>query len=120
MSDAQYKRAFYRYCYGLIIGLVLVYIAYFTATNGWLDGGALAGLLLGVALPQFLVQMIVFLHVGDEKQPRWTLWSILYVFAMLAIIVGASLWIMANMNYNMHMTPEQMEEYMLEQNKKGF
>ena len=40
--------------------------------------------------------------------------------AMLLIIVVGSLWIMANMNYNMHMSPEQIKDYMIEQNKKGF
>ncbi len=120
MSESAYKKALYRYCGGFIAALVLVYAMYFTTVNGWLSGAPLAALLLGLALVQFGVQMVVFLHVFDEAKPRWTLWSIIYSFVMLLIIVLASLWIMANLNYNMHMTPEQMEQYMLEQNKKGF
>lgn len=120
MNETEYKKQFYRYSVGFVIALVLVYIAFFTTVNNWLGGNALAVLLMVVASAQLFVQMWLFLHVSDESKPRWTLWSILYTGAMLLIIVVASLWIMANMNYNMHATPEQMKEFMLEQNKKGF
>ena len=120
MSESEYTQIYRRYLLGFGGGLALVFTAYFAVTNAWLAGMALAGALLLIALVQFVVQMVVFLHVLDEKKPRWTLWSIGYTVVMLLIIVLASLWIMANMNYNMHMTPEQMQEFMLEQNKKGF
>lgn len=120
MSERAYQKAFRRYLIGFASGLGLVYVAYFTATNGWLDGITLAGVLLAVAAIQFVIQLVVFLHILEEAKPRWTMWSIVYSIAMLLIVVVASLWIMANMNYNMHMSPEQMQEFMLEQNKKGF
>lgn len=120
MSDKDYRQQFYRYCGGLIAALILVYAAYFATVQQWLTGSGLAILLLTVASIQLFVQMVVFLHVYDEKKPRWTLVSIIYTIAMLLIVVVASLWIMANMNYNMHMTPEQMQDFMLEQNRKGF
>ena len=120
MKDTEYKKAFYRYCWGFIAALVLVYLAYFGVTKQWLEGTWLAAFLLVIAGVQFFLQMVVFLHVRQEAKPKWTLWSIIYTFAMVLIIVVASLWIMANMNYNMHMSPEQMQEFMIEQNKKGF
>jgi hypothetical protein len=39
---------------------------------------------------------------------------------MLVVIVAGSLWIMNNLNYNMMMTPEQMDAYMSKQREKGF
>ena len=116
----DYRKKFIAYSWGFLSALVLIYLAYFAVVNGWFEGTTLAIWLLAIATVQFFVQMIVFLHIFDESKPRWTLWSIVYSFAMLLIIVVASLWIMHNMNYNMHMTPQQMEEFMLEQNKKGF
>lgn len=120
MTEREYKRRYYRYVVGFVGALLLVYLAYFAATQQWLEGTGLAVLLLLVASVQLFLQMFVFLHVKEEDKPRFTMWSIVYTFVMVAIIVVASLWIMANMNYNMHMSPEQMEEFMIGQNKKGF
>lgn len=119
-TNKTYRTGVYRYAVGFGVALLIVYTMYLAATGMWLEATGLAALLLCLAAVQFGLQMIVFLHVYDEKRPRWTLWSIIYTIVMLLIVVVASLWIMANMNYNMHMTPEQMNEFMIEQNKKGF
>ncbi|HTK39558.1 MAG TPA: hypothetical protein VL362_01705 [Patescibacteria group bacterium] len=116
----SYQREYRRYVLGLIVALAIVYVAYFSVVNHWFSATALAAWLLALAAGQFLIQLLVFLHVGEEAKPRWTLWSILYTMFMMLIVVVASLWIMANMNYNMGMSPEKMQEYMLEQNQKGF
>lgn len=120
INEAAYQAHIRRYIVGLIAAFTLVYFAYFAVTEAWFAGRALAAWLLAIAAVQFVLQLVVFLHVGQESKPRWTMWSIIYTFLMLLIIVVASLWIMANMNYNMHMSPEQMQDFMLEQNKKGF
>lgn len=117
----QYKKGLYKYTAGLGVALLILYAMYFAVTGRWFESTALAAFLLVMAAAQFSLQMVAFLHVLDEKKgARWTLWSIIYSFIMMLIIVVASLWIMHNMNYNMHMTPQQMEDFMLEQNKKGF
>lgn len=119
-TKTTYRSGVYRYAVGFGFALLIMYTMYFAATGQWLESTGLAALLLGLAAVQFGLQMVVFLHIYDEKGTRWTLWSIIYTIVMLLIVVIASLWIMANMNYNMHMTPEQMNEFMLEQNEKGF
>lgn len=117
----HYRKGVYKYAIGLGFALLIVYTMYFAVVGRWFEATMLAAFLLVLAAVQFGLQMIVFLHVLDESdRPRWTLWSIIYSFLMMLIIVVASLWIMENMNYNMHMSPEQMHEFMLEQNKKGF
>lgn len=118
--EKRYRLGLYKYAIGFGVALLIVYVMYFAVMGQWLESTALAVLLLSLAAVQFGLQMIVFLHALEESRPRWTLWSIIYSFAMMLIIVVASLWIMHNMNYNMHMSPEQMREFMLEQNKKGF
>lgn len=119
-SDQQYRTGVIRYALGFGVALLIVYAMYFAVVGRWFESTMLAAFLLVLAAVQFGLQMIVFLHALDEDKPRWTLWSILYSFAMMLILVVASLWIMHNMNYNMHMSPEQMEQFMLEQNEKGF
>lgn len=119
-DDTQYQRTYRRYSLGFAAALVITYAAYLTTTQQWLSGAWLAAGLLGLAIIQLVVQLVVFLHVAHEKKPRWTLYSIIYSVIMMLIVVLGSLWVMYNLNYNMHATPEQMNEYMLEQNKKGF
>jgi cytochrome o ubiquinol oxidase operon protein cyoD len=118
-NPREYKRRYYRYASGFIAALAVMYGAYFATLNGWF-GNYLPHILLTFAAVQFVVQLVVFLHVGQESKPRFTLWSVVYGFIMMLIIVVASLWIMANMNYNMHLSPDRMNEYMLQQNKKGY
>ena len=117
--EPTYRQAVQRYTLGFALALCLVYLVYFATTGEWFGRSGLALFILGLALVQLVVQLVVFLHVGREGG-KLTPWSIVYGFVMTLIIVGGSLWIMANMNYNMHMSPEQMHEFMLEQNKKGF
>lgn len=118
-SEQSYKQAIYRYTCGFIAALALTYLIYFATTQMWFERVGLAAFILLVAGIQLILQLIVFLHLG-QKNMRLTRLSVIYGFIMMVIIVVASLWIMANMNYNMHMSPEQMQELMLEQNKKGF
>lgn len=119
-SDAVYDAQYRRYAFGFLGALIITGAIYLATTGAWLSGMALAALLLALASAQLLIQLLVFLHIRGEKKPRWTLWSIVYTVVMMLIIVVGSMWIMHNMNYNMHMTPEQMDELMLQQNKKGF
>ncbi len=114
-----YQQEVRRYALGFAAALILVYLVYFATTGGWFERTGLAVFVLLLALMQLVLQLVVFLHLGQKKL-RFTMWSVVYGFIMTLIIVGGSLWIMANMNYNMHMSPEQMHEFMLEQNKKGF
>ncbi len=118
-NDQEYKQAMYRYASGFIAALALVYLVYFATTEQWFGRVGLAIFIMGLAVVQLVIQLVVFLHIG-QKGARLTMWSMIYGFIMTLIIVGGSIWIMANMNYNMHMSPEQMHEYMVEQNKKGF
>lgn len=118
-DEIAYKTAIYRYASGFITALVLVYLVYFATTEQWFSRTGLGIFILALAVIQLVVQLMVFLHIG-QKGARLTMWSIIYGFVMTLIIVGGSLWVMANMNYNMHITPGQMNDYMVEQNKKGF
>ena len=105
--ETAFDYYYHQYELGFIGALIITYVAYFGAINQWF-GSLLPGVLLALATAQFFIQMVVFLHLGKEDKPRYTLISGVYVFLMRLIIVVVSLWIMKNMNYNMHAAPEQM------------
>lgn len=109
-----------KYLIGFILSLVLTFVAYaFVATGG--SGAWLIALLGVLAFLQMIVQLLFFLHLGDEAKPRVKFWAFVFMAVTLLIVVGGSIWIMANMNYNMnHMSPDEKIEYMMHEYGKGF
>ncbi len=103
------------YTAGLVLALVLTLAAFglvFAHVNG-VPGALVSPLLVGVvlvlAMIQLAVQLIFFLHLGLSKGARWNSVMFVITFSGIAVIVIASIWIMAHLNYNM--TPEQMRQY---------
>ncbi len=109
-----------KYTVGFVLSLVLSLAAYFYVTG---NGSAVWLLpVLGVlAVVQMVIQLQFFLHLGDEVGPKYKLASLLFMLGILMIVVGGSLWIMSNLNYNMmHMTPAQKDNYMTTKNNLSF
>lgn len=108
------------YILGFIFAIVLTLIAYFIVINRLLAPNMVIWVIMGLALVQLLVQLVFFLHFGRDKKTRWNNAAFYFMLIILVIIIAGSLWIMNNLNYNMMMTPEKMNEYMLKQSSKGF
>lgn len=68
--------------------------------------------LLGLAVIQLLVQLIFFLHLARESKPRWNLVVLVFAVMVVGIVVGGSIWIMDNLNYNT-MSPSQTDNHIL-------
>jgi cytochrome o ubiquinol oxidase subunit IV len=66
-----------------------------------------------LALVQFVVQLLFFLHLGTERRPRWKQLVFWFMILVVLILVIGSLWIMQNLNYNM-MGIEETKVYMHE------
>jgi cytochrome o ubiquinol oxidase operon protein cyoD len=109
-----------RYTIGFILSLLLTLVAYdlvvYRSASAWLL--AILGLL---AVTQMIVQLVFFLHLGDEVRPRYKFASFVFMAGILVIVVGGSLWIMDNLNHNMmQMSPTEKTNYMMTQHDKGF
>ncbi len=98
------------YVTGFILSLGLTLAAYFIVVNHSFSMSAIIAWIVALALAQFLVQMLFFLHLGREKKPRWKLYVALYMVMVVTILVLGSLWIMSNLNYRM--TPAQINSYL--------
>lgn len=110
-----------RYVLGFILSLALSISAYELAVSGGISVfSTLTIVLLLLATIQMVAQVLLFLHVSSEQKPRWQTYSYIFTWIMLLIIVIGSIWIMRNLDYNMHISPDHVEEYMFEQAKKGF
>lgn len=88
------------YLIGFILSLALTLTSYFLVTDKILAGATLGYTLLGLGTVQMIVQMICFLHLGQESKPHWNSITFLFMLMVLVIIVAGSLWIMSNLNYN--------------------
>lgn len=107
------------YIIGFVSAVVLTILAYMIIVNHWLTGITAIGVISGLAVIQFIVQLYFFLHLGRGINARWNMAAFAFMLITLVILVAGSLWIMYNLNYNM-MTPGQMNSYMKQQSNEGF
>jgi cytochrome o ubiquinol oxidase operon protein cyoD len=104
------------YSIGFLSSIILTVIAYAVVvhdvfTEFW-SPAMIAIILAVLASLQLVIQLLFFLHLGDEEKPRWKLLSFIFAFIILGIVVFGSLWIMFDLNARMMMSPEDMIKYM--------
>lgn len=105
------------YTVGFVLSIVFTLAAYFLVVDKVLSGRQLVLAIVGLAVAQLFVQLVFFLHLGRESRPRWNQMTFWFAALVVVIVVFGSIWIMENLDYNM--MPDEMNQYMLEQNKKG-
>jgi cytochrome o ubiquinol oxidase operon protein cyoD len=89
------------YFLGFVLSIILT-LASYGVVKGQLFLPSTSYITISVlALVQLLVQLIFFLHITEEKKPRLNLISFLFTLILIIILVGGSLWVMYNLNYNM-------------------
>ena len=120
MSKPNYSSEERQLYIGFAGAALLTVLAYLSVKQLWFDTWYTALFVLVLAALQFIVQTYYFLHLRGESKPRWRSWTFVYTIAMMLIIVVGSLGVMYNLNYRMGMTGDQMEQKLLEENKKGF
>ena len=98
------------YVVGFAASLVFTLGAYFSVVHHLLNRHSLIILITTLALAQFITQLIFFLHLLEERGPRWKLLVFFSMIIVVGILVAGSLWIMNNLNY--HMSLQQMYKYL--------
>lgn len=103
------------YIAGFVISLAFTLAAYFLAVNHALNKDALVALLALFALCQFFTQVILFLHLGQDRKPRYKQVVFYFMIGFVLIVVVGSLWIMSHLNHRMMASPAQEKAYMKSQ-----
>lgn len=101
------------YIVGFASAVMLTLIAFAVAGKHSLHGNKLIAVLLGLALVQFVLQLVFFLHVGRESKPRRKQLVLLMMIVIVLILVLGSIWVMYSLNYRM--TPQQINQYIQKQ-----
>jgi cytochrome o ubiquinol oxidase operon protein cyoD len=101
------------YVIGFTASLLLTAVSFFLVITRIFQEQTLIYTIIALAIVQAIIQLLFFLHIGQEEaKPRWaTLILAFTILILLAIVVG-SLWIMNDLNARMmpNMTMEQSHD----------
>ncbi|TMV45784.1 cytochrome o ubiquinol oxidase subunit IV [Paenibacillus mesophilus] len=94
--DSQHEAhgSFKSYLTGFLLSIVLTIIPLVVVLNHWVEGTGAMVIMLGTAVLQFVVQLVFFMHLREEKKPRWNLMALILGLIILLTIVIGSIWIM--------------------------
>lgn len=84
------------YTVGFILSIVLTIIPIMIVLNGWLEGMTNVVVLMIFAVIQMAIQLIFFMHLREEKKPRYNLISLILGLFIIVVIVAGSIFIMTN------------------------
>ena len=103
------------YIFGFVTSVLLTLTAYFSVVNHTFENTILISSIVSLAVLQLIVQLLFFLHLleGKPSEKGWGLIIFFSTISIILVIIIGSLWIMNNLNY--HITPQQMNQYILEQ-----
>ncbi len=86
------------YLIGFILSLLLTLASFSLVHFDVISGYALMGLLALLAVIQAIVQLLFFLHIGQEGPPKWDKLIFYFMVLVILIIVIGSLWIMYDLD----------------------
>lgn len=86
---------------GYVLSLSLALAAYRIVSHYHLKVNVLMPTIIAIGTVSALLQMIFYFHIGLESKPRWNLMMFLFMVFVTIVLVGGSLWIMTNINYNL-------------------
>jgi cytochrome o ubiquinol oxidase operon protein cyoD len=92
-----------KYIMGFALSLILTFASYFSVLYKLFSPTPLLYTILFLALVQTVIQLALFLHLGEESKPHRNLLTFLFMLSILIIVVWGSIWIMDHLDYNMMM-----------------
>lgn len=102
------------YSIGLVAAMVLTMTAFsLVLTHAIASSVVTIAVVLALAMVQLSIQLIFFLHMGQGEDSKWNAAQFVFTFGGVLVVVLASVWIMAHLNYNM--TPSQVQQYVNDQ-----
>lgn len=84
----------------LFLMLFFSLLAYASVVGAWFSGALLAAFIVGCALLQTAAQFFLSLQIWKEPKPYWNAQMLIGMIVITILVVVGSLWIMANLDYN--------------------
>lgn len=86
------------YLIGITASILLTAASFALVSMELLTGQTLIYTIAALAIVQAIFQLLFFLHVGKEDDPRWETLVFCFMVLILLIIAVGSLWIMNDLN----------------------
>lgn len=85
-----------QYVLGFVLSIVLTIIPLVAVMNDMFNKKTTIVIILVTAVLQLFVQLLFFMHIRDEKGPRYNLISLVFAGVILLTIVVGSILVMSN------------------------
>ncbi|MHA6482044.1 cytochrome o ubiquinol oxidase subunit IV [Paenibacillus sp. strain BS8-2] len=82
------------YVIGFILSILLTIIPLVVVMNEMFSKQVNTIIILVMAILQFAVQLLFFMHIRDEEKPRFNLIALIFGLVIMMTIVAGSIWIM--------------------------
>jgi cytochrome o ubiquinol oxidase operon protein cyoD len=86
------------YMIGFLASLLLTGASFLLVISKLLSGHLLVYSLIGLAVVQAIVQVLFFLHVGQEAKPRWETIAFRFTVLFVLIVLIGTLWVMHDLD----------------------
>lgn len=86
------------YAIGFTASLLLTGLSFFLVMTRQFQEQILIYTIVGLGVTQAIIQLLFFLHLGQEAKPRWETLVFYFMVLVLFIIAIGSLWIMHDLN----------------------
>jgi cytochrome o ubiquinol oxidase subunit IV len=83
------------YIIGFVLSIVLTILPLVVVMNDMMDRAPTLIFILIMAVLQFIIQLFFFMHIREEKKPRYNVMALILGIVMLITIIAGSIWIMA-------------------------
>ena len=89
------------YVVGLVLALLLTATSFFIAGTDLVWQPSIPVALIVLAIAQMGVHLVFFLHITTGPDNTNNVLALAFGVLIVLLVIGGSIWIMANMNYNM-------------------
>jgi cytochrome o ubiquinol oxidase subunit IV len=96
------------YIVGFVLSIAFTLLSFYLVSSGALSPKTLYMTVGFLAIAQFLVQTVFFLHLNPRSNSSWNLVSFLFTGLMTVVLVIGTMWIMFNLYEKMGMNAMAM------------
>ncbi|MBP6918441.1 MAG: cytochrome o ubiquinol oxidase subunit IV [Legionellaceae bacterium] len=96
------------YTVGFVSSILLTLFSFFLVAYSALPPKTLYIVIGALAITQFFVQLVFFLHLNTHSKTAWNLLSFLFTLVVVLVLIIGTMWIMYNLYANMDMNSMAM------------
>lgn len=100
-DDSHKYGSLKKYAIGFLLCVALSLASFITGIKRLATEATFTWIIAILAIVQAIVQLVLFLHLGDEEKPRLNTLIFLFMTLVLVVVIFGSLWIMESLNYQM-------------------